>query len=61
MIIVNKLENDEWKPCVSCQKSNQDSDIYEVKIGKSERQTVTIRLCYECVCDLIGKMMLLTK
>lgn len=55
MINIKKIDKDSVYVCTSCQKSNENSDLCEIKIGKDERQTMTIRLCHECLCDFIGK------
>lgn len=55
MINIKKIDKESVCTCTSCQKSNEESQLYEIKIGKVERQTTTIRLCYECLCDFIGK------
>lgn len=55
MIKIEKSKEDEFMQCSSCLCSNENKEIYKIQIGKSERQTTTIKLCYECLCDLIGK------
>lgn len=55
MVNIKKIDKKSVCACTSCQKSNEDSELYEIKIGKSERQTVTIRLCYECLTDFGDK------
>lgn len=55
MISINKINKEEYCQCTSCQCENKDTDIYKIDIGKDERQTVAFRLCYECMCDFIGK------
>lgn len=55
MIKIKKIENDIYCQCTSCQCENQNTGIYKIDIGKDERQTVSFRLCYECLCDFVGK------
>lgn len=61
MIKLNKMDSDSVCQCTSCQKENGNEKLYEIKIGKDERQTTTIRLCHECLCDFVGKLMMMNK
>lgn len=54
MIKAVKISKGEYCQCTSCLCDNKEKDIYKFNIGKTEQQTVTIRLCYECLCDFIG-------
>lgn len=58
MISINKVNKEECCQCTSCQCENEDTDIYKIDIGKDERQTVVFRLCYECMCNFIGRMVI---
>ena len=43
---------EEYLQCSSCLKCNDDLDMFELSIGENKRQTITIRLCEECMRDL---------
>lgn len=58
MIKVSKISKEEYCQCTSCQRENKENDIYKFDIGKTQQQTVTIRLCYGCLCDFMGKSVL---
>ena len=47
-----KARKDEYIQCTSCQCCNDDNDIYILKIGKTMRQTMSIKLCYDCLIEL---------
>lgn len=55
MINIKSIDKGSVCACTSCQKSNENSDLYEIKIGKDERQTMTIRLCFDCLADFGDK------
>lgn len=55
MVKLEKSSKEEFCQCTSCQCENSQSEIFKISIGKSERQMVNIKLCYECLCDFIGK------
>lgn len=52
MITTENAEN-EYVICQSCKSNNS---IKVIKIGLSERQTITIRLCKKCRDELIDKI-----
>ena len=47
-----KARKDEYTQCTSCLCDNGNKDIYVIKIGKTDRQTTTIKLCYDCLSEL---------
>lgn len=47
-----KVRKDEYTQCTSCLCDNTKNDIYAIKIGKTYRQTTTIKLCYDCLSEL---------
>lgn len=55
MITINKTNKEQYCQCTSCQCENKEIDVYKVEIGKDKQQTITFRLCYECICDFVGK------
>lgn len=53
MIKIEKLSKDfNYERCTSCQAENSEKDIYEIKVGKSETNTMTVRLCEDCMAGL---------
>lgn len=53
MIKIQKLAKDStYDCCTSCQAENSEKDLYEIKVGKSETNTMTVRLCEDCIDDL---------
>jgi hypothetical protein len=54
MVKVDKTENveSEYIQCSSCLKSNEETKIFKLIIGKNLRQTTTIKLCEDCLRDL---------
>lgn len=53
MIKIQKLSKDfVYERCTSCQAENSEKDLYEIKVGKSETNTMTVRLCEDCIEDL---------
>lgn len=60
MIKASKIENSIC-PCTSCQRNGDEVDIYEFEIGKTEQQTTTLRLCFDCLCLFVGNAKLLCK
>lgn len=55
MINIKKIDKGLYVLVLFCQKSNENTDLYEIKVGKSERQTITIRICRDCLCGFIEK------
>lgn len=55
MIKINHVEKDSVRCCTSCHRDNLEVDNYEMLIGKSERNTMTIRLCADCLKEFIEK------
>lgn len=51
MISIEKIDKEFVCACTSCQAKNGDADLYEIKIGKTEQQTMTIRLCFDCLAN----------
>lgn len=43
----------EYLQCSSCLKNNDDVQMFKLIIGKNMRQTTTIKLCEECMRDLL--------
>lgn len=43
----------EYLQCPSCLSSNDESKIFKLIIGKNMRQTTTIKLCEDCMRDLL--------
>lgn len=60
MIKSSKIENSIC-PCTSCQRNSDEVDIYEFEIGKTEQQTMTLRLCFDCLCLFVGNAKLLCR
>lgn len=58
MIEIKELNSDEVCCCTCCQCEPSSKRLFQIRIGKSERQTITIRLCEDCVMDFTGKMYL---
>lgn len=58
MISIGKVDNieQEYLQCSSCLKCNDDLQMFKLIIGKSMRQTTTIRLCEECMRDLLDDL-----
>lgn len=58
MISIEKVDNieQEYLQCSSCLKCNDDLQMFKLIIGKSMRQTTTIRLCEECMRDLLDDL-----
>lgn len=54
MVSISKVEKDISCQCTSCLCANEESDIYEFKIGKSQRQTITFKLCRNCLFEFIS-------
>jgi predicted translin family RNA/ssDNA-binding protein len=57
-----KIENkkdykDEYLQCSSCLCNNSDTTIYRITIGKTDRQTITLKLCANCLKELQTKIM----
>lgn len=55
MTKINHVEKDSVRCCTSCHRDNSEVDNYEIFIGKSERNTMTIRLCTDCLKEFIEK------
>lgn len=55
MINVEKAKciEQEYLQCSSCLKCNDDVDMFKFIIGKDMRQTTTIKLCKECIHNLL--------
>ncbi len=43
----------EYLQCSSCLKDNDDVEMFKLIIGKDIRQTTTIKLCEDCLRDLL--------
>ncbi len=58
MISIEKADNieQEYLQCSSCLKCNDDLQMFKLIIGKNMRQTTTIKLCEECMCDLLDDL-----
>lgn len=58
MISIEKADSieQEYLQCSSCLKCNDDLQMFKLIIGKSMRQTITIKLCEECMCDLLDDL-----
>lgn len=61
MIKTSKINKDEHCQCTSCQRDVEEVDIYKFEIGKTERQTMTLRLCFDCLCLFTGSAKLLCR
>lgn len=55
MIKIKKIEKEIYCQCTSCQCENKNAEMYKIDVGKTEQQTVSFRLCFECLCDFVGK------
>ena len=49
MIKVFEGNKEAYLQCSSCLESNDNTNIFKLIIGKSMRQTTTIRLCEDCL------------
>ena len=45
-----------YRQCTSCLKCNEVADIFKIIIGKTMQQTTTIKLCEECMRDLLDDL-----
>lgn len=48
---------DEYVQCCFCLFDNTETTIYRIIVGKTERQTTTLKLCRECLRELRDKIM----
>jgi hypothetical protein len=46
----------EYLQCTSCLCSNETKKIYSIIVGKTERQTMTLKLCIDCLTALKVKI-----
>lgn len=55
MINIEKTDRieQEYLQCSSCLKCNDDLNMFKIIIGKNMRQTTTMKLCEECIRDLL--------
>lgn len=55
MINIEKTDNieQEYLQCSSCLKCNDDLNMFKIIVGKNMRQTTTLKLCEECMRDLL--------
>lgn len=60
MVKIEKVDEveqaQEYLQCSSCLKSNEDTDMFRIIIGKTIQQTTTIKLCEECMRDLFDDL-----
>lgn len=56
MINIELMDEEEFRQCGSCLKSTEETDIYKIEIGKTMRQTSTLKLCSECLKELKDKI-----
>lgn len=49
MVNIEKLAEDTAECCTSCHCTVDQKDIYKVEVGKTEQQTMSIKLCYDCM------------
>lgn len=60
MIDVQKMDGtEEFAQCLSCLKSTEETEIYRIKVGKTKRQTTTVKLCFACLMDLKDELCLI--
>jgi hypothetical protein len=55
MINIEKTDSieQEYLQCSSCLKCNDDLNMFKIIVGKNMRQTTTVKLCEECMRDLL--------
>lgn len=55
MINIEKTDSieQEYLQCTSCLKCNDDLNMFKIIVGKNMRQTTTVKLCEECMRDLL--------
>lgn len=55
MINIEKTDSieQEYLQCSSCLKCNDDLNMFKIIVGKNMRQTTTLKLCEECMRDLL--------
>jgi hypothetical protein len=53
-ILINVINSD--KPFEVCSSCHAENDLKEIIVGKTERQTITIRLCKNCREELVEKL-----
>lgn len=56
MISIDGYDKEEYVQCQSCLRSNEEHEIKRIKIGQTERQTVTLKLCKDCASELVKKI-----
>lgn len=56
MINIELMDKEDFRQCSSCLKSIEETDIYKIEIGKTMRQTTTLKLCSECLKELGNKI-----
>lgn len=56
MIDIELMDKEEFRQCSSCLKSTEETDVYKIEIGKTMRQTSTLKLCSECLKELKDKI-----
>lgn len=58
MISIEKANDieQEYLQCSSCLKCNDDVDMFRLIIGKNMKQTTSIKLCEECMRDLLDDL-----
>lgn len=61
MIKASKVNKEEYCQCTSCQRDGKETSIYKFEIGKTEQQTITLRLCFDCLCLFVGNAKLLCR
>ena len=61
MIKASKVNKDEYCQCTSCRRDNENADIYKFQIGNVARNTITINLCFDCLCLFVGNAKLLCR
>ena len=58
MISIEKANDieQEYLQCSSCLKCDDDVDMFRLIIGKNMKQTTSIKLCEECMRDLLDDL-----
>ena len=58
MVSFKRIEDDDFVQCASCLKSNEETDLYLIEVGKTRNATSSTKLCRHCanaLCEQITK------
>lgn len=61
MIKITEINQKEFAQCQSCLKSNEETTLYQVEIGKTMNSTITLKLCSQCLQNLETDIIAATK